>query len=77
MKDVQIKSIKEVCARHGAKKKLCMHEGCNNQARQGGQCIGMGQHTKKRCSSEGCTNFARKRGVCMKHGANILDVAEI
>lgn len=39
--------------------------------------LGMGQHTKKRCSSEGCTNFARKRGVCMKHGANILDLAEI
>ena len=52
--------------RHGAKVKLCSHEGCANQVVNGG-----GKLQKKRCSQEGCTNQSTKGGVgvCTRHGA--------
>ena len=54
--------------RHGAKAKICMHEGCTNNSIKGGVCIRHGAK-KKLCSHEGCTNHAKKGGVCIKHGA--------
>jgi hypothetical protein len=47
-----------VCKRHGAKVKLCINEGCTNQARaRGGVCWSHRRHGAKvkLCSSEGCT----------------------
>jgi len=54
---------------HGAKMRICSHEGCENQARRGEVCT---RHGAKRliCSYEGCTKYAQRKGVCYRHGAN-------
>ena len=54
--------------KHGAKAKICRHEGCTNNSIKGGVCIRHGAK-KKLCSHEGCTNRAKKGGVCISHGA--------
>ena len=40
--------------RHGTKVKTCSHEGCTNQARNGGVCIrhGAKQNKRKTCSHD-------------------------
>jgi hypothetical protein len=56
---------------HGAVVKRCSHDGCTNQAKQGGVCITHGS-VVKRCSHKGCTKQAQKGGVCWIHGASKL-----
>jgi hypothetical protein len=43
-------------------RKRCRHEGCTNQAKNGGVCITHGANVKL-CSFEGCPNHAQKGGV--------------
>ena len=57
-----------MCKIHGAKVKLCISDGCKNQAQRGGVCRGHGAKVTL-CSKEGCTNQAQRGGVCRRHGA--------
>ena len=65
-----IKKGRSLYITHGAEKKRCSFEECNNYAQKGGVCVTHGAtRERKRCSFEGCNNIALKRGVCWTHGA--------
>ena len=57
-----------VCIRHGAKRKNCKFDDCNNKVKKGGVCRKHGAKETK-CKFKDCTNNARKGGICRKHGA--------
>ncbi len=53
--------------RDGRRRRLCIAEGCPNQAQRKGFCCRHG--AKRACDKEGCTNHAMGGGVCIRHGA--------
>jgi hypothetical protein len=72
--------LRGVCVAHGAKTKLCSHEGCTKQVVRGGKCkdyAGPAETFDGSCSIEGCHNSSAmikvnkvlvcKRYPCMIH----------
>jgi hypothetical protein len=56
-----------VCPGHGATRRICSYDGCNNFAKQGGVCNTHGARTTP-CSHEGCTKRAQNNHLCFEHG---------
>jgi len=57
-----------VCPGHGAKRRICSYDGCNNFVKQkGGVCNTHGARTTP-CSHEGCTKRAQNNHLCFEHG---------
>ena len=55
-----------VCIKHGARKRICNHEGCQNQVQNNGVCRKHGARVN-RCRADGCPNEIKRSGFCKTH----------
>lgn len=63
-----------VCPGHGATRRICSYDGCNNFVKQGGVCNTHGARTTP-CSHEGCTKRAQNNHLCFEHGKEYSTLA--
>eukprot|EP00984_Skeletonema_dohrnii_P024345 scaffold13461_cov92-Skeletonema_dohrnii-CCMP3373.AAC.1 len=70
MKDAQVESSKEECARDTGQRRndAAVKDALTTLSKE--ECIRHGAKVKL-CSSEGCTNQVQNRGVCVRHGAKV------
>ncbi|KAK1733277.1 hypothetical protein QTG54_015994 [Skeletonema marinoi] len=78
-----------VCARHGARVRICSIPECSKYAQKGGVCIRHGAKKEyKRCSVEGCNARAsaagssgrssgERRSVCSRHALTCYSVGSV
>jgi hypothetical protein len=73
-----------VCARHGARVRICIVQDCIKYAQKGGVCIRHGAKKEyKRCSVEGCNSRGSSRRhlsgmiVCSRHASSSASLSSI